>query len=413
MFNQIGKISLILLVIFSAFSVSAFAQENRNVQFDIKFVSTSYDPDKNESVWTYQVMGLGEGPDLSHWMLELCPDVEVVGASHQYELQSKPDPISGLIGIKFEQPVKVDESVEYSIRVKGNWNQELITASMKGATDVKQLQVMGPGCATADGMAKAEEQVHEETKNKQKEKIVHHEKLKVSLKEVSYDENADTSICTFRVYGTETGIALQEWLLLMGSDVEIIEASHAYQVSGTPDPATGKIGLHFTNSSQNEEFVDFWIKVKGKWDKEKIISAGDGSIEVELTEVKEKHTITLLKAEVSSSRKVKIQAKLNTETEVQGIWVFLLGGKTYTVQGGSQIVHEIADAPAGTYHVKASFTPQGGEQIHGEEPVTIHVPTELGGTLPNTATKQYLWLFLGVLSTVAGVFLLKRKKGLV
>ncbi|RXT04355.1 LPXTG cell wall anchor domain-containing protein [Ammoniphilus sp. CFH 90114] len=322
MLNKLGKLSLLFLFVFSIYSVSVLANEQHDVQFEVEFINTTFDPDKNESVWTYQVTGQGKGPDLSHWMLELCPDIEVIDASHAFELQNKPDPISGLVGIKFEQPVKVDEAVEYTIRIKGNWEQELITASVKGATDVNSFSVMGPGCtAVVEG---SKEETDEDQGNEK-------------------SNNNDGS------------------------------------TKNTKDQ-DGK--------EESSEGVEEKPKVKV-------------------------NRITLFKADVSSTRKVTIQAAVDLEEEVRGVWQFTLGGKAYSVEGGKEVILEVEDAPVGTYHVKAQMKLEDGDTIDAEEALTIHVPTEQGGTLPNTATHQYLILLIGVLSLMVGFYILKRKKGLV
>jgi hypothetical protein len=119
----------------------------RSVDFNIEYKGSEYDEENDVSIWRYEVSGTGVGPDLSHWVLGICANHEVVKASHTYESKlSKPDPTTGLEGIKFDHSIKVDETVQYWIMLKGNWETGQIMTAIKGGPAFVTQTVMGPTC---------------------------------------------------------------------------------------------------------------------------------------------------------------------------------------------------------------------------------------------------------------------------
>jgi opacity protein-like surface antigen len=140
---------LVALILAPAHALAATGNPpvKATVQFNIQFKGSNYDPDSDVSTWYYRVSGTEKGPDLSHWVLGLCPDIQVIKASHKYKLETKkPDPTTGLTGIKFDQSVKVDQAVNYWIMVKGNWTEGQITSAVKGGPGFITQTVEGPTC---------------------------------------------------------------------------------------------------------------------------------------------------------------------------------------------------------------------------------------------------------------------------
>jgi hypothetical protein len=152
----------LLFMPLQAFAERGEGAEDKNVEFAIELLGSEYDPARDVSIWRYRVAGTGEGYDLSHWVLNLCEGIEVLGASHRYELKTRPDPTTGLTGIKFDTSIRVDETVDYWIKVKGNWESEDIVAAVKGGPGFKKLDVMGPSCEKAEGIAEANDDVDQD-----------------------------------------------------------------------------------------------------------------------------------------------------------------------------------------------------------------------------------------------------------
>ncbi len=108
--------------------------------------------DTGESTRFRYSVTVGENPTLSHFILGICPEAEVVGASHPYELMTDTaDPPTGIKGIKFNSPggPAGNVSVDYWIDVKGKWTEEgLIDSAITAGTATWSNKVNGPACST-------------------------------------------------------------------------------------------------------------------------------------------------------------------------------------------------------------------------------------------------------------------------
>ncbi|WP_134702603.1 hypothetical protein [Ammoniphilus sp. YIM 78166] len=130
------------------FLISATGAENQNY-FSIELKERVYDANQDVTTFHYQIKGSGEGHDLSHWGLAVDPSLEIVEASHAFEVMIKPDPTTNVTGIKFDIPVKVDSSLDFWIKVKGNCEGLEMTTAFKAGQDIFTQSVIGPSCAEA------------------------------------------------------------------------------------------------------------------------------------------------------------------------------------------------------------------------------------------------------------------------
>lgn len=106
--------------------------------------------------------------------------------------------------------------------------------------------------------------------------------------------------------------------------------------------------------------------------------------------------------------KLVINASLPDNVKATGMWSFNLGGKVYSVEGTECVSYIVSDAPVGTYSITSQFSSEVGNDIN-LSPVTVTVPTVIGGQLPETATPWYNLLLIGAVLILISTVMWRRK----
>ena len=143
--------------------------------FQIEFVGRDYDGGLDQTTFTYHICRLQQAPDLSHWVLGLCDDLQLdfVTSSQDGDGESglvDPDPFTCLAGYKFDTSGGVPECDmtceeclgdapcsgdpnfgEYTITFDGDVPTDIVPAGITVSTKAGQLAddecVEGPACA--------------------------------------------------------------------------------------------------------------------------------------------------------------------------------------------------------------------------------------------------------------------------
>jgi uncharacterized surface protein with fasciclin (FAS1) repeats len=92
--------------------------------YTVVLVDVIYNEPANTSTWCYNVTALSD-PDISHFVFEfkeVCdPPLTDIIPSDDYEIRYDPDPTTGVIGIKFDEGVKVLETKTFCFTLRGLW----------------------------------------------------------------------------------------------------------------------------------------------------------------------------------------------------------------------------------------------------------------------------------------------------
>jgi hypothetical protein len=115
--------------------------------FVVVFVSRVFV--NNQTTFTYTVTGTGVPPDLSHFDIEIpicTPRLEVVSTSPASPVEFGIDPTTGINGVKWDLPLKVDESRTYSITFAGNVELGTVLVAVKGGPGFEAFALPGPSC---------------------------------------------------------------------------------------------------------------------------------------------------------------------------------------------------------------------------------------------------------------------------
>jgi hypothetical protein len=118
-------------------------------KFKVTFTDRVYDEDYDRTTFIYTVAGTDQPPDLSHFDLEIpeCEiPLEVVGYNPTEPVEFGVDPTTGIDGIKWDKPLKVWQTREYSITFAGNVPMGKVKAAVKGGVGYETGLISGPGC---------------------------------------------------------------------------------------------------------------------------------------------------------------------------------------------------------------------------------------------------------------------------
>jgi len=113
--------------------------------WEVTFVDSFYDSVSNSTTFLYSVTVHGS-PALSHIVFELPEEYEFVGfeGSEPVEILNKPDPTTGIVGIKYDGGQAEGTNLLYSFTLLGNWELGDINYSVKGATIFAIDTITGP-----------------------------------------------------------------------------------------------------------------------------------------------------------------------------------------------------------------------------------------------------------------------------
>lgn len=141
---------LLVLAVLGFASSGIYAETILLNKFKVTFLGRSYDNDADETTFTYLVSGTGVPPDLSHFDLEI-PDCEeiplvVVGYEPVEAVDFGVDPTTGVDGIKWGQPLKVDQERTYTITFAGDVPVGKVTTAVKGGDGFEAGLIGGSGC---------------------------------------------------------------------------------------------------------------------------------------------------------------------------------------------------------------------------------------------------------------------------
>jgi hypothetical protein len=106
----------------------------------------------NQTTFTYIVSGTGVPPDLSHFdvQIPICsPRLNVVAYSPTSAVSFGIDPTTGVNGIKWGLPLKVNESRTYTITFEGNVVEGTVLVAVKGGNGFQAFSILGPSCTVS------------------------------------------------------------------------------------------------------------------------------------------------------------------------------------------------------------------------------------------------------------------------
>lgn len=121
--------------------------------FVINGITVIYDSVTNRTTFTYVVTGTGVPPDLSHFDIEIpvCESaLEVVAYSPTDAVSFGVDPTTGVNGIKWDLPLRTEETRTYTIVFDGKIVAAPVQIAVKGGNGFESALVLGPSCITAD-----------------------------------------------------------------------------------------------------------------------------------------------------------------------------------------------------------------------------------------------------------------------
>ncbi|MFH1194404.1 MAG: SdrD B-like domain-containing protein, partial [bacterium] len=143
-FNSFNKsIIMASAIFFLFFQITTHATLIGN--YNVTFNEVTYDQVNNTSTWTYTVSGTGVNPALSHWVLALCDNHNVLWSNYAYTRGY--DPTTGVEGIKWDISVQPNETKTFSFKLNGLYGQiDVDVAAVKAGTTVNTGLVTGPSC---------------------------------------------------------------------------------------------------------------------------------------------------------------------------------------------------------------------------------------------------------------------------
>lgn len=141
--SNLNKVMLIAFLLTTFFYSSATAVPIGN--FDITFMSVSYNYSLNRTTLTYKVTGTNVGHDLSNWVLTLCPTHQVVSASpNPWSVGT--DPHSLIYGIKWDVSVLKNSNKTFTVTLNGIYGLDSVAIGMKASTNKYLATITGPSC---------------------------------------------------------------------------------------------------------------------------------------------------------------------------------------------------------------------------------------------------------------------------
>ncbi len=112
--------------------------------YRITFLGVTYNSDQT-STWRYEVQPDSATQDLSHWVLALCTDHQVLSSDPRGTVGK--DPTTGLWGIKWEQPLRTtDDPRQYTFVLNGWFEVATTQVAVKAGRDPESGTIDGPSC---------------------------------------------------------------------------------------------------------------------------------------------------------------------------------------------------------------------------------------------------------------------------
>ncbi len=97
------------------------------------------------STWSYTVTGVGASKDLSHWVLALCDDHEVLSANLDWEVNT--DPRTGVYGIKWDNEINKNGGTKtFTFVLNGEYTVGTVEVAFKAGRVNYYCSINGPSC---------------------------------------------------------------------------------------------------------------------------------------------------------------------------------------------------------------------------------------------------------------------------
>lgn len=97
--------------------------------------------------WTYTVTGVGADHDLSHWVLALCEDHNVIDASYYPKWEVVTDPTTNVYGIKWDKEIdKNGGTITFSFTLDGVYDTDVVDVAFKAGDESFYCTIFGPSC---------------------------------------------------------------------------------------------------------------------------------------------------------------------------------------------------------------------------------------------------------------------------
>jgi hypothetical protein len=123
------------------------AATSYGIQYNIQLTGSNYDASAQATTFTYEVTS-GQQPSISHWNIALpCGPVTLVSASEGLVSWSdRPDPTTGVTGIKFDLGYNDNETRTVSLTLAGEWATGEVTIAVKSGNGYVLGTTQGPIC---------------------------------------------------------------------------------------------------------------------------------------------------------------------------------------------------------------------------------------------------------------------------
>jgi len=119
----------------------------------INFLGAAYDPGKDATTFTYQVIAALNYP-FDDWTLELNPECfgagDILDASEPYQYVG-PDTATGVYGIKFTTPYAAGETRTVWFRLPGNLSTTVVKVVLRDGCTYWEKEIEGPDCPGQPG----------------------------------------------------------------------------------------------------------------------------------------------------------------------------------------------------------------------------------------------------------------------
>lgn len=112
--------------------------------YNVTYLGVTYNYQANTTTFSYKVTGDGQGKDLSHWVVALCTNHQVVSSNYNYEVNT--DPRTGVYGIKWNVSVSINGSKTFTFTLSGIFSTMDVTAAIKAGTSNYYGTITGPAC---------------------------------------------------------------------------------------------------------------------------------------------------------------------------------------------------------------------------------------------------------------------------
>ncbi len=112
--------------------------------YQIDYLGVTYNYQANTTTFSYKVTGDGAGKDLSHWVVGLCANHNVVSSNYNYEVNT--DPTLGIYGIKWDVTVKINATKTFTFTLSGIYPVATVTAGVKAGLGLYYGNIPGPDC---------------------------------------------------------------------------------------------------------------------------------------------------------------------------------------------------------------------------------------------------------------------------